>query len=95
MLAPNWKDHDLGTCPTINYFADINHTELVLKKAEEKILKRCFYCQECKHCKTFKEYLKVFKQNGFWTFNKNIKVWNVYDPQWCKKNLHLKLEGVK
>ena len=95
MLAPNWKDHDLGTCPTINYFADINHTELVLKKAEEKILKGCFYCQEYKNCKTFKEYLKVFKQNGFWTFNKNIKVWNVYDPQWCKKYLHLKLEGVK
>ena len=85
MLAPNWEDHDLETCPIINYFSNRNHTELVLKQVEEKIKKKCFYCQECKNCKTFKEYLKVFKQNGFWTFKKNIRVWNVYDPQWCKK----------
>ena len=70
MLAPNWEDHDLETCPIINYFSNRNHTELVLKQVEEKIKKKCFYCQECKNCKTFKEYLKVFKQNGFWTFNK-------------------------
>ena len=97
MLAPNWEDYDLETCPIINYFADRNHTELVLKKVEEKIKKMCFYCQEYKNCKTFMEkfYLKVFKQNGFWTFHKNIRVWNVYDPQWCKKKLYLKIKGVK
>ena len=37
MLALNWEDHDLETCPIINCFADTNHTELVLKKGEEKI----------------------------------------------------------
>ena len=95
MLAPNWQDHDLETNPIINYFADRNHTELILKKIENKIKKQCFYCRECKNCKKFNEYLKVFKQNGLWTFNKNIKVWNVYDPLWCKKNLYLKLEAPK
>ena len=81
---PNWKGHDLETCPIINYFADRNHTKQVLKKIENKIKKKCFYCQECKDCKIFSEYLKVFKQNGFQTFNKHVKVQNVYDPMWCK-----------
>ena len=81
MLAPNWEDHNLETNPIINS----NHTEMVLKKVENKVKKQCFYCQKCKNCKTFQEYLKVFKQNGFWTFNKNAKNWNVYDPMWCKK----------
>ena len=42
MLAPNWEDHDLETCPIINHFANRNHAELVLKKLEEKILKSIF-----------------------------------------------------
>ena len=95
MFAPNWEDHDLETNPIIKYFADRNHTELILKKIEDNIKKWCFYCHECKNCKTFKENLKVFKQNGFCTFNKNVKVCNVYDPLWCKKNLYLKLEALK
>ena len=37
MLAPNWEDHDLETNPIINYFADRQHTELILKKVENKI----------------------------------------------------------
>ena len=85
MLMPNWKDHDLETCPIINYFVDRNHTEQVLKKIEKKNFKKCFCCRESKDCKIFSKYLKVFKQNGFWTFNKHIKVRNVYDLMWCKK----------
>ena len=92
MLAPNWQDHDLETNPIINHFADRNNTELILKKVEDKIKKQCFYCRECKNCKRFNKYLKVFKKNSFWTFNKNVKVWNVYNPLWCKKYLYLKLE---
>ena len=22
---------------------------------------------------------------GFWSFNKDIKHWNVFDPDWCAK----------
>ena len=95
MLAPNWEDDDLETNPVINYFVDRNHIELILEKIEDKLKKQCFYCHKCKNCKTFNECLKVFKQNNFWTFNKNIKVWNVYDPMWCKKNIYLKLEALK
>ena len=95
MLAPNWEDHNLETKPIINYFADRNHTEMVLKKVENKVKKRCFYCQKCKNWKTFQEYLKVFKQNVFWTFNKNVKNWNVYDPIWRKKNAYLEIVALK
>ena len=85
MIAPNWENHDLETNSIINYFADREHTEVILKKIEDKIKKRCFCCHECKNCIKFNQYLKVFKQDGLWTFNKNVKVWNVFDPMWCKK----------
>ena len=39
MLAPNWEDHNLETNHIINYFADRQHTELILKKIESKIKK--------------------------------------------------------
>ena len=37
MLAPNWEDHDLETNPIVNYFADRQHTELILKKLKVKL----------------------------------------------------------
>ena len=40
MLAPNWEDHDLESNPIINYFADRQRTELILKKIESKIKKK-------------------------------------------------------
>ena len=43
MLAPNWEDHDAEKIPIVNYFADRQHTELLLKKIEKKIIKSCFY----------------------------------------------------
>ena len=46
MLAPNWEDHDLETNPIINYFADRQHTELILKKVENKIKKKLFLLQD-------------------------------------------------
>ena len=95
MLAPNWEDHNLETNPIINLFADRNHTEMVFKNVENKVKKRCFYCQKCKNCKTFQEYIKVFKQKGFWTFNKNVKNWNVNEPMWCKTNIYLKIVALK
>ena len=77
-LAANWKDHDASsTNPIINYYADRWHTELILEKQE------CFIassCKDCLNCKKFYNYREEFKKKGFWTFNKKIKYWNVYDP---------------
>ena len=87
MLAPNWEDHDFETNPIINYFADRQHTELILAKVENKIKKKnCFYCKMCNDCNKLEEHRKVFKQHGFWTFNKEIKCWNLFGLDWCKKN---------
>ena len=81
-LAQNWEDHDAKTNPIINYFADRQNTEIVLQKQERRIKKRCYYCKSCEACNKLKEYKTEFKKKGFWTFNKNIKIWNVYDPDW-------------
>ena len=86
MLALNWEDHDAKTNPIINYFADRQHTELTLKKIEMKIIKTCFYCKNCKNCTKLSNYKKVFKEQDFWTFNKHIRCWNVFDPEWSHKN---------
>ena len=91
MLRPNCEDHDLETNPIINYFADRQHAELILKKVENKIENNCFYCKMCDDSNKLEEYRKVFKQHGFWTFNKETKCWNVFDPDWCKENRVLKL----
>ena len=47
MLAPNWEDHDLETNPIINYFADRQHAELILKKVENKIKKKTVSTARC------------------------------------------------
>ena len=91
MLAPNWEDHDIETNRIVNYLADRQHTEIILKKIEKKIETRCFYCKECENCSKFFQYREVFKQQGFWTFNSEIKYWNVYDPDWYKGNKFFKL----
>ena len=35
------------------------------------------------------------KKKGFWTFNKNVRYWNVYDPDWSYRNDFFSLEPLK
>ena len=72
MLAANWEDHDLENNPIINYFADMFHTEQVLRKIEKLMEKKCFYCQECKNCKKHFENKNVLKQLGLFGLLTNI-----------------------
>ena len=78
-LRPNWDNHDKNTCLVINYFADREHTELILLRQEIEIENDCYYCKNCEKCKKLKEYLTEFKKDGFWTFNKHVKHWNVFN----------------
>ena len=39
-----------------------------------------------KNAKKLKDYLAEFKKMEFWTFNKHVKAWNVFDPDWSIKN---------
>ena len=95
MLAPIWEDHDVETNPIINYFAHKQHTEIILKKIEMKIIKTCFYCKNCESCTKPSNYKKVFNKQGFWTFNKHIRCWNVFDPEWSYKNKIFELFPIK
>ena len=42
MLAPNWEDHDAEKNPIVNFFADRQHTELLLKEIEKKNYRELF-----------------------------------------------------
>ena len=95
MLAPNWEDHNTETNPIINYFADRQHTEIILKKFEMTIIKTCFYCRDCENCTKLSNYRKVFNAQGFWTFNKHIRCWNVFNPEWSYKNRIFELYPIK
>ena len=44
-LAPNWEDHDAATCIIVNYFADRQDTEIILRKQENLIADTCCYCK--------------------------------------------------
>ena len=86
VLRPNCDEHDAAKCQIMNYFADRKNTALVLAKQENEIGKNCYFCNTCKNCKRLKECRAEFKRLGFWTFNKHIKISNVFDPEWLIKN---------
>ena len=87
MLAAHWGENDdASTNSIISYFADRQHTEKILRNIEKTINKRCFYCQEGLNCRKFKTYKGEFAKKGFWSFNRERKYWNVYDPDWSYKN---------
>ena len=73
MLALNWEDHDAEKNLIVNYFADRQHTKLLLEKIEKKIIDSCFYCRNCENCTKLFAYNKVFKQQEFWLFNRHLK----------------------
>ena len=81
--------------PIMNYFADRQLAEKVLNDIEKTIKIRYFYCKSCALCMKFRTYRNEFCKKGFWTFHKEIKYWNVYDPDWSYKNTFFKLEPVK
>ena len=95
MLAANWSKHDAKTNRIINYFADRQHTEKILKDQEYFIARSCKYCKICLKCQKFYSYRSEFKKKGFWTFNKDVKYWDVYDPDWSYRNEIFKLEPLK
>ena len=84
-LRPNWDNHNAETC-CINYISDCENTELILLRQETQIQNECDYCNESEKCSKFGQYRKEFKKIGFWTFNKNVRVWKIFDPDWSVKN---------
>ena len=59
MLAPNWEDHNAEKNPIVNYFADRQHTELLLKKIEKKLQRVVFTVETVK---TVQSYLHAYNK---------------------------------
>ena len=85
-LRPNWDKHYAEKCSIINYFSDRENTELILLRQEFQVENSCICCGECEKCKKYQEYKSEFKKMGFWTFNKHVRTWNIFDPDWSVKN---------
>ena len=87
LLIVGKKMHEAAINPIKNYFADRQHTKKVLDDIEKKVIKsKCFYCKKCENCKKFETYRNEFIKKGFWLFNKEIKYWDVFDPDWSYRN---------
>ena len=79
----------------INYFDRRQGTELVLRRIEELLKRKCFYCHNCKHCTKFQTYKKEFTRNGFWTFNKHIQFWDIFDPDYHSKKANFEIRPIR
>ena len=67
----------------------------LLSKQETQIEDTCEYCLTCQRCKKYLTYSKEYKKVGFWTFNKNVKIWEVFDPGWSYKNTIFEIRPCK
>ena len=81
-----YRDHDKNKNLIVNYFADRQQADYIIKRIEMKVIKKCWYCKECENCAQLSNYKKIFNNQGFWTFNKYIRTWNIFDPEWSYKN---------
>ena len=60
-----------------------------------KIIKTCFCYRTCENCTKFSNYKNFLNKQGFWTFNKHIRCWNVFDPEWSYKSKNFELFPIR
>ena len=92
---PNWDNHDKNICSIKNYYIDRERAEEVLLRQEIQIENTCEYCLVCEKCKRYLIYSKEYKKTGFWTFNKNVRIWEVFNPDWSYKNTVFEIKPCK
>ena len=81
--------------PIINYFACRQHAERIIKNIEDFVSKSCHYCRICIKCRKLQTYRNEFKKSSFWTLIKEVKYWDVYDPDWNNRNEVFKLRPIR
>ena len=79
----------------INYFCKRQKAENLLYRIEINLKKGCFYCHNCENCTKFNTYTKEFNKSGFWTFNKHIECWVIFDPDYNIKNFTFHIRPIK
>ena len=79
----------------VNYLERRRNTELIIHKVERLLKLKCFYCYNCENFTKFQIYQKEFKRNGFWTFNKYIEFWDIFDPYYNSKNANFEIRPIR
>ena len=77
---------------TVNQFLKREHVENLLSDIENHLKKYCYYCKNCEFCNAYLVRRAEMKKMGFWTHNKHIKFWDVYDPLWHRDNVKFTLK---
>ena len=60
----------------INYFAE-RQSEKSIRRSEIDVIRKCYYCKSCKKCDKFYSIKSELEKKDFFTFNKQIKYWDV------------------
>ena len=79
----------------INIFLERDTLKKLVEKLEIHVSKSCFYCSNCQFCKEMNIRRDELKRMGFWSHNRSIKYWNVYDPLYNKKNEKFYIKPLK
>ena len=91
-ILPNW---DKNTCEIKNYYLTKERAEELLPKQGTQIEDTCEYCLVSQRCKEYLTYSKGYKKAGFWTSNKNVRIWEIFDPDWSCKNAIFEIKPCK
>ena len=78
-----------------NYFADRRFTKEMLDEIQNKVIFKCHYYYKCKNCQKFKTYKNEFDKKAFWTLNREVKYWDVYNPDYSSRNRIFKLRPIR
>ena len=77
--------------PNHRRFVSREFLKLIWMRAEDDVMKSCFYCKMCQKCNKLYEIWNECNAKGFLSFNKEVKNWEV---TYRAKNKHFKIASV-
>ena len=79
----------------VNYFAQRQYVKKLLNDEENVVIKKFYFCNNCKQCEKFYPIRSESKRKDFWTFNKYIKYWDVRDPSFNESNRKFEIRPIR
>ena len=79
----------------INDFEEKQSVKKVLRDAEIDVIKKYYYCKSCKKYDKFYSVKSDLEKMGFFTFNKQIKYWDVKDPEFHQSNRNFEVRPIR
>ena len=89
MLAPNWAGHDIETNTIVNYFADRQHTELILRKIEKKLKLAAFTPKTARTAKSYSATKKCSNGMVFGHLTKTLNTGMLMTQTGAKETIYL------